>query len=192
MAVQWSLHLAAWIIQDGNYGDIARGDRLEAAVEFGCGTESLTLAVANEPSARHLGDCSYEVVGRVVVVEPDVWVIDIGIGVFNEHKPPPGLHAGDTISGRLELGVDPFFYFERLGKRPTMPPLIYTWHVAGIVRQTAPFVDVGPRMRARDPSKLGWESVEQTDAWVHDGGHGEYVLRCELQADAPKRARGAS
>jgi hypothetical protein len=125
----------------------------------------------------------------VVLVEPDVWVIDIGICVFNEHKPPKGLTVGDRISGRAYLGIDPFFYFERIGKRDSMPPLIYTWHVGGIVRQTAPFVPAGPRLQVRDSSKLGWQAIEATEAWSDDGGHAEYVLMCELLPDEPKRQR---
>lgn len=116
-------------------------------------------------------------------------MIDIGICAFNEEKPPAGLAVGDMIRGRAYLGIDPFFYFERLHKRVSMPPLIYTWKVTGIGRQTAPFVPAGPRLLVRDASKLGWEAIEQTDAWSDDGGHAHYVLTCELLPDAPKRER---
>jgi hypothetical protein len=187
-APEWTLGLSSWIIQDGNYGDVRRGDRLEAAIEFGF-EEAPTLTEANEPSARYHRDSLYEVVGRVTVVEADVWVVDMGISIFNEHPPPRGLAVGDWVAGKAWVGVDPFFYFERLGKRPSMPPLIYTWRVAEIRRQTAPFVPVGPRMLARDPSKLGWETIEHTNAWVDDGGSADYLLRCELLAEAPRRAR---
>jgi hypothetical protein len=94
-----------------------------------------------------------------------------------------------VIRGRAYLGIDPFFYFERLYKRDSMPALIYRWKVAGIDRQTAPFIPAGPRLQVRDASKLGWEAIEETDAWSDDGGHAEYVLKCELLHDAPKRER---
>jgi hypothetical protein len=184
------LGLSAWIIQDGNYGDVRRGDRLEAAVEFGF-EDAPTLVEAGEPCARHVDGSMYDVVARVVLVEADVWAIDVGIDVFNEHKPPAGVAVGDLIAGRAYLGVDPFFYFERLGKRTSMPPLIYSWNVTGIVRQTAPFVQAGPRLLVRDASKLGWEAIEQTSAWSDDGGSAEYVLTCDLLPDVPKRRRGA-
>jgi hypothetical protein len=35
-----------------------------------------------------------------------------------------------------------------------MPPLIYTWHIDEIYRQTAPFVEPG-NVLIRDPTKLG-------------------------------------
>jgi hypothetical protein len=54
-----------------------------------------------------------------------------------------------------------------------MPPLIYTWRVLGIARQMAPFISGGGRVQIRDPSKLGWEKIERTDARTDDGGKGD-------------------
>ncbi len=186
--VEWTLGLSSWIIQDGNYGDVQRGDRLEAAVEFEV-EEALALTEASVPSARCHRDSVYDVVGRVVAIEADVWVLDVGISTFSNLAPPRGLAVGDWVAGRAWLGVDPFFYFERLGKRASLPPLIYPWLVSEIRRQTAPFVPAGPRVRVRDASNLGWETIEHTDAWVDDGGSAEYLLRCELLSEAPRRAR---
>jgi hypothetical protein len=168
-SVEWMLGLSSWIIQDGNYGDVRRDEPLEAAVEFRF-ADAPTLVEVARPFARHVGESTYEVTARVVLVEPDVWAIDIGICVFNEHKPPIDLTVGDVVSGRAYLGIDPFFYFERLGKRASMLPLIYTWNVVGIVRQTAPLVQAGPRLLVRDASKLGWEAIEQTNAWSDGSG----------------------
>ncbi len=175
----WSIGLSSWIIQDGNYGDFATGDRVEAAIEFYL-EKAAELAEPAAPSAEHADGGEYEVVGRVVLVEADVWVVDIGISIFEERRPPQGAVAGDTIVGRASLGIDPFFYFERLSERPSMPPLIYTWQINRILRQTAPFIELRPRHFARDPAKLGWEPVSQTNAWADDGGRAEYVLECSL------------
>jgi hypothetical protein len=101
------LRMSSWIIQDGNYGDVQRDDRLEAAVEFGF-EEAPALVEGTGPSARHIDGSTYDVIARAVLVEADVWVIDFGICVFNEHKPPIGLTVGDVISGRAFLGIDPF------------------------------------------------------------------------------------
>jgi hypothetical protein len=95
--MEWSLGLSAWIIQDGNYGDIGRGDLLEAAVEFhfegaptpGHGDAPQARHLADSVS-RHLADAVYDVVGRVLVVESDVWAIDIGIGAFCKGPLPGG------------------------------------------------------------------------------------------------------
>jgi hypothetical protein len=186
--MEWVLGLSSWIIQDGNYGDVATGDRLDAAVEFGF-EDALTLTEVASPCARREADSVYDVTGHVVLVEPDVWVVDVGISVFNEHAPPQGLSVDDHITGKMWIGVDPFFYFERLGKRPSMPPLIYAWKVVEILRQTAPHVPAGPRLLVRDASRLGWETIERTNACSDDDGRADYVLRCELLPDPPRRSR---
>ena len=43
-----------------------------------------------------------------------------------------GIAPGVAVSGELYLGVDPYFYFERLFRTPGMPPLIYEWQIEGI------------------------------------------------------------
>jgi hypothetical protein len=91
--MEWRLGLSSWIIQDGNYSDVRRDDRLEAAVEFGF-EDPPTLVEASGMSVRHHDGSTYEIIGQVILVERDVWVIDIGICVFNEHKPPPALAFG--------------------------------------------------------------------------------------------------
>jgi hypothetical protein len=100
------LGLSSWIIQDGNYGDVARGDGLEAAVEFGF-EDAPALVDATDISARHVDGSTYDVVGRIVLTEADVWVMDIGICVFNERAPPRGLAVGDTVAGRAFIGNRP-------------------------------------------------------------------------------------
>jgi hypothetical protein len=42
------------------------------------------------------------------------------------------LGAGDWMEGRIDLSVDPFFYFEELPKRKRFPPLIYAWHTSSL------------------------------------------------------------
>ena len=57
-------------------------------------------------------------------------------------RPP----VGDVIGGGASLGIDPFFYFERLYERDSTPALIWTGRVAGIDGQSAPFIPAGPRL----------------------------------------------
>jgi hypothetical protein len=45
-----SLGIATWIIQDGNYGDFTRGDRIEIAVE--AEFEELTRVEQQPPSCK--------------------------------------------------------------------------------------------------------------------------------------------
>ena len=190
--MEWVLNLHSWIIQDGNYGDIVTGQILHAAVEFGFG-ENATLAEPSTPRAQRDPSLDgYDATARVVVVEADVWVVDVGILAFAERPPPKGVAVGDHLQGTSWLGVDPFFYFERLGKRPSMPSLIYTWRVREVLMQVAPFVEAGPRLRVRDESKLGWKTIERTNAWADDEGHAEYLLHCELVDVPPVRERPRS
>ena len=60
--VEWVLGLSSWIIQDGNYGDITTGDRLDAAVEFGF-QDAFALTEATSPSASHEAGSVYEWLG---------------------------------------------------------------------------------------------------------------------------------
>jgi hypothetical protein len=91
--------------------------------------------------------------------------------------------------------IDPFFYFERLSHDRSVPPLIYTWEIKSILRQTAPFIEAiadsgpyaGSLLKARDRSKLAFEEIARTDAWGDDGGCGEYILRCNLLPVPAKR-----
>jgi hypothetical protein len=187
--VGWKLGLASWIIQDGTYGDLARGDRLECAVEFAF-RDAPTIVDVQNPSARHVAGCDYDLVGKLIAVEQDAWAIDIGmISVFRKDTPPPGFACGDMVGGRACLGVDPFFYLERLGKRSSIPALIYAWQVNAIVREMAPFIPAGPRMLVRDPTKLRWVDVDRTNAATDDDGHGEYLLECELLGERARRTR---
>jgi hypothetical protein len=152
-----------------------------------------TLAAASSDSniaATRLGDSDYDVTARVIVAEPDVWVIDAGILLFNQSPAPPGITVGGLVQGRIHVGVDPFFYFERLAKRASLPELIYTWTVRKILRQTAPFIEtqsMAQRILVRDPSKLAWEPIAATNAWNDDGGHAEYLLECVRLEEAPRR-----
>ena len=93
-----------------------------------------------------------------------------------------------TVAGTAYLGVDPFSYFERFHNLQGMPDLVYTWRIESIVRQTAPFIDRGEGILVRDPSKLGWMPLDETDAWHDDNGFAEYVLTCTLLDVPPKRS----
>jgi hypothetical protein len=182
----WQLDLSSWIIQDGNYPDLRRGERVELAVEFGLAQPE--LVEPSVPSAELVQDSNYQVIGRVVFAAPEAWVIDCGILVFCDGAPPQGLAADDWVAGTAWLGVDPFFYFGELQRLPAMPALIYSWEIQRIRMQTAPFVEVAPRRMVRDPSRWGWTDIVRTDAWRDDDGTASYLLDCHLRDIPPKRS----
>lgn len=192
MVQRWSIGLAAWVVQDGNYDDFAVGDRAEFAIEFYTPTP---LVVAREVSrhAQQVGDSWYEVAGRVVHTDEGGWVIDFGLLAYQNQAPPVGVAVGATVSGRVSLGVDPFFYFENLSQDLAWPALVHTWNVRQIWRETAPFIESGSVL-VRDETELAQIETSRTDAWHDDDGHGEYVLVCDhlnvAAAPTSRTARG--
>jgi hypothetical protein len=171
--------LSAWIIQDGNYGDFATGTSTRFALEFYF--EDRYEMCSAKPRLIHQHDGKYEATGIVTFVADDVWVVDFaGVLAFREEA-PNGIARGDIVSGVIGVGVDPFFYFERLGRYPGIPAIIYSWQIEGIEMETAPFIETSSpfgRALARDQSKLRRVPIPKTDAWNDDGGHGEYLLAC--------------
>ena len=136
----------------------------------------------------------------VVVVEADEFEIAAGailgfvggefcrFGVGFAEGVDGGEQGGDFVE--VYLGIDPFFYFERLYTLPEIPPLIYSWRINSIGQQTAPFIETrepsGQKVMIRDEKKLGYKAIGKTDAWKDDGGNAEYVLNCTRLDVTPK------
>jgi hypothetical protein len=181
--------LAAWIIQDGNYPEFARGAAAAFALEFHAASPLNRLGSGRQPGLRHAGGAAYEAIGQVLHVGEEWWAADFGVRAFQEAKPPAGIEAGGWLGGAIQLGVDPFFYFERLSQLPDAPALIFDWQIEKIEMQTAPFMRLGKRMFVRDEAQSGWKDVAATDAWADDGGHAEYLLHCRRLSGEARRAR---
>ena len=176
--------LDAWIIQDGNYGDFTVGEQRAFALEFGGTFEATDLAPCE---LVHVEDADYIATARVVHTASDWWAIDAGVLLFCEERPPACAVRGRFVQGVLTIAVDPFFYFEVHGAERNAPALIYDWLIESIEIETAPFIDVGHKMRARDPKKLAWKHVPETRAWTDDDGHGSYLLRVRRLENPPRR-----
>jgi len=188
MADSLVVGLASWIIQDGNYGDFTCGERTAFALEFYASTELAEIdpGSAPAPSLIQGGGARYRASAQVVYVSDDWWVIDAGIVLFREERPPRAVRQGTWLGGEVYVGVDPFFYFERLASQANAPPLIYDWMIEKIETQTAPFIEIGPQMMGRDPERLGWKEIGSTNAWNDDGGRAEYILHCK-RIEGPAR-----
>jgi hypothetical protein len=180
--------LDSWIIMDGNYGDFARDAEVAFALEFHA-TPPLEEVEPNAilaPSLTRVGNADYEALGQVVHVADDWWVINVGVLAFREEKPPANVRPGRWLRGRIFIGIDPFFYFERLAHQHSAPALIYNWKIEKIEVQTAPLIRVGPRIMTRDPAQLGWKEIVETNA-REDAG--EYLLHCS-RLDGPRPPKG--
>jgi len=186
-----SLHIGvdAWIIQDGNYGDFEVGGSHRFAVEF---SPHEVVAIDAPTSAgcvlRHVGGALHEIEGAVVRAAPNDWVIDFGMRAFQEARPPEWARPGVLLRGVVYLGIDPFFYFERLKNEPGMPDLFLEWTIRRICLETTPWVESrdasGRILRARADRDPTFVEVPKTDAWNDDGGHAHYVLECDATEPA--------
>lgn len=179
------LHIgvAAWIIQDGNYPDLAVGQDARFALEFSF-RGSPRPSASSTLFAEHLGANRYRILGRVIFATQTVWVIDTGrFLAFDEHPQPSHAEPGAFIEGEVDLGIDPFFYFEYLHAIAGMPQLSYPWLVQVVRRETTPWLeekdgDGRTTLKRRDERREAYEDVTSTNAWGDDGGNGYYVLGC--------------
>jgi hypothetical protein len=184
----WTLNLSSWIIQDGNYGDFEKGQHTRFAVEFYLPQFSLSSDPTR--SVNVIEAARYQINADVIFRKKRVWILNLGdISVFQDMEPPDSIHVGQFVQGDISLGIDPFSYFETLSEMPGIPPLIYEWQIEQIEIQTAPFVESaderGGKVFSRAETKLGYRSIERTDAWKDDDGHAEYILRCRRMNSAP-------
>jgi hypothetical protein len=187
---EWKIVLSSWIVQDGNYDDFEAGQHREFALEFY--SEAYRKSEVREKSAESLGAGKYKIVGEVVYLTSEVWALDFGICAFQESGPAEGVDVGSFVAAGISLGIDPFDYFERLCKLSGMPPLIYSWKINSIARQTAPFIELrdssGRKVMARDEKKLGCKIISKTDAWKDDDGNAEFFLSC-IRLDVPPKSK---
>jgi hypothetical protein len=195
-ASTWNISLAAWIIQDGNYPDFVVGETVEFAVEYYQPPGAVTEVCESDVSATLLADSSYTLVAEKILETDEITVADIGMLVYQHGKAePPTFERGSRVRTQLDLGVDPFYYFEGYSNSQEVPALIYTWRVTSILQQTAPWIETvtesgpfaGRKIRTRDISQHGYKEILKTDAWQDDGGDAAYILRCDLLPIPPKR-----
>lgn len=179
--------LAAWIIQDGSYGDFEVGREYRFALEFYRHDVVVGPAASSTPSLAHIGNALHEAVGTIVFCIDSAWVVDFGVPAFQEAKPPSWATPGTSDSGRFYLGVDPFFYFERLKKERGMPNLFRQWFIRRILLETTPWKENmdphGLKVTTRDSTRESFIEVTATDAWNHDNGHGHYIFECEQRPE---------
>jgi hypothetical protein len=130
---------------------------------------------------------AYDLVGKIVHLDENSWVVDFGICAYFDQRPPAWMTPHDYVAFSAGLSVDHFTYFESLARIPGYPELIYTWRLERIGRETAPWVEKQQGYFERDDSQSAFEEIEATDAWNDDGGHASYAFECSLFDVAAKR-----
>jgi hypothetical protein len=173
--------LDGWILGDGNYAGFERGRDYRFALEFWPIAE-LRLRDAEPtpiPALYWLKDWTYRVAGTVIHAKDDWWVLDVGLRVFRDTRPP--WPVGTRVWGEIGLGIDPFYYFENRAHEPDAPALIYDWVVEAIDPDTTPFIEVSPRRFRRDRSRPAFRPIEKTDP------QSDYILTCRRLPGQPRR-----
>jgi hypothetical protein len=183
---QINVGLSSWIIQDGNYGDFALGQETSFALEFY--PHSLRKSQQTVPTLTQIRGYRYQVCGQVIYQTQEVWVINCGLIAYQEGKPPQYAKKGGWVEGEIQIGIDPFFYFEALYKLPGMPDLTYNFRIANILLETTPWLEstdsTGQKFLARDETQESYTEVSQTQAWQDDNGLAEYILQCEFSSNS--------
>jgi hypothetical protein len=80
---EWNIHLASWVIQDGNYADFAKGQTAEFAVECHVPAGSSIAECDGEPVAAQSG-FNYDAIGTCVVQNVAITLLNIGILVYRQ------------------------------------------------------------------------------------------------------------
>ena len=177
--------LSSWIIQDGNYGEFEAKREYRFALEFYPHELVFDPSPISAPRLTAVGNDLYDAKGRIIFKSKSAWVIDFGVPAFQETKPPSWSRVGTSVSGRISLGIDPFFYFETLKSQKGMPNLFRQWFVHRILLETTPWREetdaTGRKVLSRDNTQESFIEVAATNAWSHDGGHAQYILECEMR-----------
>ena len=179
--------LASWIIQDGNYGEFQAGGEYTFALEFYPHELEPTAETVDGVSFHLVAGADHWVRGNVVYASSSSWVVDFGVLTFQEEVPPSWAVESQAIAGRIYVGIDPFFYMERLKDEPGMPYLFRRWRVQRILLETTPWIESttegGGTLIQRANTTPSFTEVPRTDSWKDDNGRAHYVLECELRGD---------
>ena len=107
------------------------------------------------------------------------WDDPLNVSKNPSFNPPTFATVGRWVEGEIWIGIDPFFYKERLNQTPGMPDLFVDWSVTRIQLETTPWIEdvsSGRKLRMRDTEHESWADRASTDAWTDDGGGADYLL----------------
>jgi hypothetical protein len=178
-----TLGLSSWIIQDGNFPEIEVGSEHRMALEF-YAKDGLVPTRA-EKQLRHVEGATYDIVGEVIGIFDEAWVLDCGVRLLRDSDAPKRVRLGDVMAGRVYVAIDPFWYLEHVSTIDGAPDLWYTARVDSI------HLDVTPRSHVMEPSGQAiwsrdgalasrYEELTITSSSTDDDGDAEYLLGLTL------------
>jgi hypothetical protein len=185
---QWSIDVASWVLVDSGYGDLRCGQEIRFAVD--CVPYLLDITAPSAPNAVHITGALYDVRGAAVFVTDGVWVIDFGLLAYAVMPLPQGVKVGTWVTGRMALSIGASMDLAIISEMRGVPPLSYRWRIDRILRKTGPFIKdtsapPGYNVVVRDPSRLSYEEIEQTNLRRDDDCNADYVLCCTLLEALP-------
>lgn len=178
-----SLHIgvSSWIIQDGNYPNFRIGDVARFALEFH--PHTIRESTETSTSCMRVNGSNYRVTAQTIFVNQNVFVLDFGLLAYDQASQPKWMKSGKFIDAEIDVGIDPFFYFEELHAIKGMPELRYGFRIRGIELETTPWMSTidsdGRTMMTRDESQKSFQPIAETDAWSDDNGNAHYILEIE-------------
>ena len=168
----WLISIQAWLIQDGQYPEIAIHDRLEFATVFGYRWIRETSSAVK--SARHLGGNGYEVTAEAIAQSSESLALDCGI-VITSYRPPPRVFGWVNAEVFLNVGEN---HHRGDGPDEDGLPGQCLWHVNRLWREMAPTVEVQQDLHT-DEDAPSYESIAVTDAHREDVAPlASYLLEC--------------
>jgi hypothetical protein len=214
---RWHIGFPTWVVPDGTYSDVERGQRMEFAVEF----YPSEILLSNDATKRvtHAQDTTYVANAEVVYLTDDAWVLDFGLLAYESPTGtatsgvPSTVSQGSFVTVTMSLGIDTYPYFEFLHSRPDMPALIYSWRVDEITMWSAPNIEgvdpLGKPYYVPDESRIRRQPVHSTSGPtpivytamdpietpggpirpVHMSHCVDFILHCTRLDSPPKRTR---
>jgi len=187
--------IAAWVIQDGNYPDLAVGQDFECALCFG-GVGNLAATDRREVSISQANPDtgSFGVVARILHNDDEICVIDCGLLAYTRDTGYDAIEHNEFVAGTIGFSVDPYDYREFWSKRLGIP-MIYRWRIERILesRPHRSFAECGNGTVFYNHSNWYSVDVDSTDS-SHESTFGKdyhpsWELYCRLLSPEPRLSR---
>ena len=172
-SLEWNIHYARWMIDDGT-PDRRLGETFDwPAIEF-WSEISLASTPERKKSAEPVGDYEYRVVAEVLYVGESTCIIDFGLKtISNSDSLRSGCREGEHVTGQISLSFADYTF---VAPDSVFRHLRYGWYVNRISADLTPFVPI-PNSEGgwmRDRSTVRYSNVAGTDeVQTHS-----YVLHC--------------